>query len=180
MTDQTHPFTILSEMAQASRQSAVGLPAQEEAQLYWSGIGFTLGGIRFVAPMDEVNEILRVPHFTRLPGVKPWVIGVANVRGRLVPIIELADFLGVENRSISRNRRILVIEIDEMLNGLIVDSVEGLQNIPVEDFVEQNVSDIPAQLENYVSGYYQRNRNKLSVFSMHNLVTSENFVAVAS
>jgi len=180
MTEQRHPYSILSDMARAGRDHAVGLPAQDEAQEYWSGIAFTLGGQRYIAHMGEVSEILRVPHFTGLPGVKSWVIGVANVRGRLVPIIDLAGYLGIEAKSLVRNRRVLVVEINDMLNGIIVDSVEGLQNIRVEDYIETNQSDVPTSLQEHVAGYYQHHRMNFNLLNMHGLVSSDSFMAVAN
>lgn len=180
MTEQRHPYNILSEMAQFGRDTAVGLPAQNEAQEYWSGIAFTISGQRYIAPMGEVSEILKVPHFTALPGVKPWVIGVANVRGRLVPIIDLARYLGVESKSLMRNRRVLVIEVNDMLNGIIVDSVEGLQNIRVEDYFEETQDEVPRSLLEHVAGFYQHHRMNFNLLNMHGLVTSDSFMAVAS
>src|SRR5690554_4659218 len=94
MSEQQSAFEMLTELARQSRAVARGLPAQIDARPQWSGIGFTLLGSHFVAPLDEVSEMLEVPSYTHLPGVKPWVRGVANVRGRLLPLFDLAAFCG--------------------------------------------------------------------------------------
>jgi twitching motility protein PilI len=58
-------------------------------------VGFRLGSERFVVPRDEVREVLMVPPaITRVPGAKSWVRGLANVRGHLLPLVDLREFLG--------------------------------------------------------------------------------------
>lgn len=95
MSAQT-PFQILLEIDQRCRALAAGLPSQQAAVQTWSGIGFRMGERLFVAPMGEVGEVLHEPRYTLLPGVKSWVKGVANVRGRLLPIMDLCGFFGNE------------------------------------------------------------------------------------
>ncbi len=180
MTVRLNPYDVLSDMAVAFRRNARGLPLQEEIKTYWTGIGFTLGGTHYVAAMDEITEVLTVPHYTRLPGVKPWVSGVANVRGRLVPIVELATFFGLKFRANHRDRRILVVEYDDMLNGIVVDSVEGLQSFPVDEYQSNIPMNIAPQIAPFVEGHYIANAVAMSIFGVHELVSSESFMAVAT
>ncbi|WP_031798703.1 chemotaxis protein CheW, partial [Pseudomonas aeruginosa] len=105
MSDVQTPFQLLVDIDQRCRRLAAGLPAQQEAVQSWSGIGFRMGGRFFVAPMGEVGEVLHEPRYTQLPGVKTWVKGVANVRGRLLPIMDLCGFLGTELSPLRKQRR---------------------------------------------------------------------------
>lgn len=180
MAESITPYQLLASIASRSLQVAAGLPAQEEVQSYWSGIAFTLAGSNYVAPMDEVYEILSVQGFTRLPGVKPWMFGVSNVRGRLVPIIDMAMFLGERSQQSYRNKRILIIENEEFLYGLVVDSVEGMQHFPMDSYSEQSPPEVSAQILPFVQGHYTRDNRVWAVFSMHELVTSSEFMQVAS
>lgn len=176
---QQTPFQVLQDIAGRSRQLAVGLPSQEEVQTFWSGIGFTLAGQQFVAPMAQVVEILTAPGYTRLPGVKTWVIGVSNVRGRLVPLMDLTRYFSLTSSAQSyRTKRILVVEHQDTLNGLVVDSVEGMQHFPVEGFHEGS-SELPEQMLEFVAGCYERNGKEWSVFKVQELVTSQEFMKVA-
>lgn len=127
-------FQELASLAMQSRRSARGLPSQVDTQPHWSGIGFELLGRHFVAPMGEVNEMLEVPYYTRLPGVKPWVKGVANVRGRLLPVCDLAVFLGGRIQAPRKQQRVLVLENDDLYTGLLVDRVFGMQHFPVDSY----------------------------------------------
>ena len=91
MSAQAAPFAVLTDIARRSRAMAAGLPEQQEAVELWNGIGFVLAGERYVAPMGEVTEILHVPRYTHIPGVHPFMMGAANVRGRLLPLVDLAE-----------------------------------------------------------------------------------------
>ena len=85
-------FEALANLAAVSRKNAPGLPAQVDVAPRWSGVGFSCLGYRFVVPMGQVSELLEVPTATRLPGVQSWVVGLSNVRGRLLPLFDLARF----------------------------------------------------------------------------------------
>jgi len=127
-------FNALATLAQVSLSHAKGLPAQVDVKPYWSGVGFSLFGNRYVAPMGEVAEMLEMPHYTRLPGVTTWVKGVSNVRGRLLPLTDMAGFLGGKLISAWRQQRVLVIEVDEIYSGLVVDAVYGVQHFPADNY----------------------------------------------
>lgn len=180
MTGSPHPYDLLSDMSAQFRRNARGLPLQQEFKTYWTGIGFTLGGTHYVTAMDEVTEVLTVPHYTRLPGVKPWVSGVANVRGRLVPIIDLASFFGLKTRPNHRDHRILIVEYDDRLNGIVVDSVEGLQSFPVDEYQSDIPINIAPQIAPFVEGHYMINSVAMNIFGVHELVSSDSFMAVAT
>ena len=64
----------------------------------WQGVVFEIGGQRLVAPMGQVSEVLSMPEYTSLPLVKPWMLGIANIRGRLLPLTDLSRFLQVPSR----------------------------------------------------------------------------------
>lgn len=172
------PIQLLRSIAARCRSQAAGLPEQEEVRATWSGIGFRLGRHFFVSAMEEITEILRVPAVTRLPNVKPWVQGVANVRGRLIPVVDLDAFFETPSQEGMRNRRILVIDQQDQTDGLIVDGVEGMQYFPVDDFVAE-VPDLPAAIQPYVRGHYQRDDRVWSVISMADIYNNELFQDVA-
>ena len=102
MSDSQTPFQLLFEIDQRCRALAAGLPAQQQVVQSWSGIGFRMGERLFVAPMGEVSEVLHEPRYTSLPGVKSWVKGVANVRGRLLPPDRGARARGRDSRAAHR------------------------------------------------------------------------------
>lgn len=146
-------FSVLGELALRSRQTAIALPAAQVTQTHSTGLGFNLLGQRFVASMDEVSELMRVPQVTRVPGVKNFVVGVGNVRGRLMTVIDLALFFGEPSDLPRAQRRVLAVEDDENLLGFIIDESLGMQHFPSEAYDEQ-ADEIPDMFSRFVTGAY--------------------------
>lgn len=179
MSVQTSPFLVLVDIARRSRALAAGLPAQEEAVELWNGIGFSLAGQRYVAPMGEVMEILHVPRYTQVPGVEHWMCGVANVRGRLLPILDLCHFFNLPRTTSIRDKRVLVVENDDILSGLIVDSVQGMQYFAVDNYSPQ--APVPNEsMAPFVKGAYLKNEELWNVFSTVTLTEDDRFLDVSA
>ena len=180
MATVSEAFLKLVEIASRSRESASDLPSKTEVETHWSGIGFTLGGVRYVAPMGEVAEILRVPRYTQVPGVRTWVKGVSNVRGRLLPIMDLMSFFDKASAFQVRQRRLLVIDKGDLYSGLVVDEVLGMQHFPMASF-DDNPQDIEHEIAPFLQGSYHRERDgRWLVFSLHKLSDDPRFMHVAS
>lgn len=179
MSAQAAPYAVLTDIAQRSRMLASGLPEQQQAVQLWNGIGFVLAGQRYVAPMGEVVEILHVPRFTHVPGVRSFMLGAANVRGRLLPLIDLAHYFELPRSSRSqRERRVLVVEQGDVFSGLVVDSVSGMQYFAVDSFVA-DPTETPANVQPFIQGGYGRNEEIWKVFSTFELLEDERFLDVA-
>lgn len=179
MMSDGDPFSELLALAAQSVHHAHGLPAQLDIKPHWSGIGFSLNGCRVVAPMGEVAEILHVPPSTRLPSVQGWVRGVANVRGRLLPLIDLEAYFGGALSGSRARQRVLVLEHGELYTGLIVNHVYGMQHFPIDSFV----SSIPEALQSmatFLAGGYHHNETEWSVFSPFRLARDTRFYNAAA
>ena len=101
----------------------------------WQGVVFEIGGQRLVAPMGQVSEILTMPEYTSLPLVKPWMLGIANIRGRLLPLTDLSRFLQVPSQlSQMAQRKVIVIDHDNMFSGLMVDKVLGIEQFTQDQY----------------------------------------------
>ena len=179
MPAQPAPFAVLTNIALRSRQLSAGLPEQEKTAEQWNGIGFMLAGEHYVAPMGEVTEILHVPRFTQIPGVRPFLMGAANVRGRLLPLVDLDAFFELPRSGTGpRQRRVLVVEKDDLFSGLVVDSVLGMQYFGAENFTS-DTSGVPDRIQPFVAGGYTRNGETWNVFSATELLGDERFLDVA-
>ncbi len=169
-------FESLINLAAQSRRSAMGLPAQADMAPRWSGIGFSCMGFRFVVPMGQISELMEVPATTRLPGVHSWVIGLSNVRGRLLPLFDLARFIGGHVNSQKKSHRVLVWESDHLYSGLVVDKAFGMKHFIADTYSEESV-ELPDNLRGYVSGAYKDGSGESwSVFDMSSLAEDPNFI----
>jgi hypothetical protein len=90
---RTSSFDTLLDYESRSLAHVAGRPESIEAAGHWRGVGFRLGQRRLVSSFDEVMEILPLPAVTAVPGAQPWMLGVANVRGTLLPVVDLKQFL---------------------------------------------------------------------------------------
>jgi len=171
-------FIKLLEIAERSRQRTLGLATAGQAAEFWSGVGFTLGGQYFVAPMGEVAEVLAVPRYTSVPGVKNWMKGLANVRGRLLPIMDLLSFLNRPSALHDHRRRLIVVDQGDIFSGLVVDEVLGMQHFSVNDYQAQGLG-LP-ELEPYLQGGFQRDGRLWSVFLVSRLVEDPQFLQAAA
>ena len=173
------PFDTLNDIARRSVEAGARLPSQKNIQLTWSGIGFTLGGVKMVAPMAEIAEMLVELKATRIPGVQPWVKGVANVRGRLLPLVDLFCFFHHQKQAMHRDRRVLVIEKQDLYSGLIVDQVFGMQHFQVDNFTDKIVQEA-AIYSDFLLGSYIANGEPWAVFSPFLLATDRQFSNAAA
>ena len=176
MTESLTAFELLLQIDRRCRVLAADLPSQPTRQDSWSGIGFRLGEHWYVAPMGEVSEVLHEPRFTQLPGVKSWVKGVANLRGRLLPMMDLAGFLGHELSAARKQRRVLVVEHNDVFAGLMVDEVFGLQHFAGDSL--EPVEAVSGPIAPFIKGRFQREQT-WQVFSPFALAQSQSFMHVA-
>jgi twitching motility protein PilI len=184
MAEPQTAFNVLVDLAQRSRRSAKSLPSTVKVQPQWSGIGFHLLGQHFVAPIGEVSELLELPSYTRLPGVQPWIMGVANVRGRLLPLLDLAAFFGGRLEGQRKRHRVLVLEIDELYTGLVVDTALGMQHFLADTFSAE-LAAVDNQLRDYLVGSYAKKASPAGegdrwyVFSPARLAEEPRFINAA-
>lgn len=172
-------FQTLANLAALSRRSAKGLPAQVDNVQKWSGIGFALLGHRFVTPMGQVTELMEVPQSTRLPGVQSWVIGLSNVRGRLLPLFDLPHFFNGHMSGQRKSHRVLVLETDVLYSGIVVDSAFGMQHFNADTFGDYQ-GDLPGEVEPYVEGAYRDSSGEQwSVFNFARLAEDARFINAA-
>ena len=178
MAEPRTAFELLLDIDQRCRARAAGLPLQQTHQQDWNGIGFRLGEQRFVAPMSEIAEILPEPRYTPMPGVKPWMLGVANLRGRLLPVMDLCGFFGRELSPVRKQRRVLVVEHQDTFAGLLVDEVFGMQHFSQMSLMPEILEEVDRQVAPYLRGQFLREQ-AWSVFSPFALTSAPDFMDVA-
>jgi len=178
MTESQTAFELLLDIDRRCRLLAADLPSQETQVQSWSGIGFRLGDHWYVAPMGEVAEVLHEPRCTLMPGVKPWVKGVANLRGRLLPVIDLCGFFGHELSILRKQRRVLVVEYQDVFVGLLVDEVVGMQHFAQELLVRAALTVDEAASAPFIQGQFN-GEQMWQVFSPFALAQAPRFMDVA-
>ncbi|WJW75793.1 chemotaxis protein CheW [Thiohalobacter sp. IOR34] len=176
--ETTDPLALLRDLERRCRSHARPLPSQVEIREDWLGIGFRVGDSRLVAPLDEVAEILTYPGFSKVPGSKEWVRGIANVRGNLLPIMDLNGYLHGRPALPGRKTRVLVINHRGVFSGLVVDEVLGLKHFLPEQRIDE-VEGVDDTLQPYLSHGFHNESGLWGVFSMRRLAETPQFLQAA-
>lgn len=130
------PFAILFEYEQASRAHAPGRPELIEEVGHWRGIGFRLGALRLLVGFEHVVEIISMPPLTPVPGSAPWMLGVANVRGTLLPVVDLKQFLQGERTVLHESTRALVVRQSGGDVAVLMDEMFGQRTFSATQVAE--------------------------------------------
>lgn len=172
-------LTLLRSLEEKSLSRAAEETTDSGLMSVWAGLAFKVAGIRVLAPMNEVSEILNLPpRLTRVPGAKVWVKGVANVRGNLLPIIDLQSFLGGKPIVTDRRSRVLIVNRGEMTTGLLVGDVQGIRHFSDEQRIAS--ARIEGVIGRYVQAAFENDDGIWPVLSMDRLVNDESFRLAAA
>ena len=172
-------YALLEGIEQRAIAGAKGLPQQVRVEPTWEGVLFTLSGEHLVAELDEIKEVLDFPSgVTRVPGTRPWIKGVANVRGDLLPLIDLEAFLWGQSTTIHRRTRVLAIEFEGQRVGLLVGKMVAIRHFSTE--LRQEVPEILDEvLRPFVVAAYPLGGVLWSVFDVGRLVADPRFRVAA-
>ncbi|HUR93116.1 MAG TPA: chemotaxis protein CheW [Gemmatimonadales bacterium] len=112
---------------------------------------FSLDREEFGIPVTQVREVIRVADITRVPQAPAHVRGVANLRGRILAVVELRSRLGLAAAELTPRSRVIVVEVRERVLGLLVDAVSQVTKVP-----EASVAPAPEEVlsmdADYVTG----------------------------
>ena len=114
-------------------------------------VGFRIGRETFGVPISLVHEIVRVPDITPVPEAPDCVEGVINLRGKIVSIVDLRKRFGEKQIVQHKKNRILVVEVESKMVGLIVDAASEVLRMPAED-IEAPPNVFEEGELNYVTG----------------------------
>jgi len=172
-------IALLKEIEDRCLRFAAGLPQQEEIKVFWEGVVFAVSGQHLLAPLGEVKEVLNFPPgVTPVPGTQPWLRGVANIRGNLLPIVDLQAFLGGGRIQPGRRTRVLVIDQNGLYTGLMVDNVMGIRHFPEE--MRTITGSVPGPVGKFIDGAFIVEKEIWPIFSMQRLAANESFQAAAA
>lgn len=173
------PFEVLVDYERRSLAHDAGRPEEVEAPGHWRGVGFRLGARRLAAPFDEVVEIVPLPPVTPVPGSAPWMLGIANVRGNLLPVVDLKQFLEGERTALLESRRVLVVRQAGGNVAVLIDELYGQRVFNDEQRAEAGEFGL-GRYANFVGQAYRLADDIWGVFSMELLTRTPEFRQAAA
>ena len=172
--DRRSPFLVLADYEQRSLAHVAGLPEQLDAPGLWRGVAYRVGSHRLASGFDEVVEILPMPALTHVPGALPWMLGVANVRGTLLPVVDLKQFLEGERTVLHEGQRVLVVRQPGGDVAVTIDELYGQRS-----FMEAQGIDAAGmsqgRYEHFIERAYRVNDQDWAVFSLDRLARTPEF-----
>ncbi|TAL38749.1 MAG: purine-binding chemotaxis protein CheW [Spirochaetes bacterium] len=124
-------------------------------------VSFLLDEMEYGIDILKVHEIIRMPEITRLPNTPDFIKGVINLRGSVIPVVDVRERFGFSRVEVTDLTRIIVIEIGEKLVGLLVDNVYQVVRLPLSH-IEQPSELIEGISEEFIEGI-GRLRNRLII-----------------
>jgi purine-binding chemotaxis protein CheW len=115
-------------MVQAVNLNTAKVSSNEVLQL----VSFYLGNEEFAVDILNVQEINRMVEITRVPRAPHFVEGVINLRGKIIPIIDLRKRLNLPEKDHDQQTRIMVVDVDNRTIGLVVDAVSEVLRLPID------------------------------------------------
>lgn len=107
---------------------------------------FDINGTTYGLPLALALEILTIQSITRLPCVAPYIKGIVNLRGKVIPVLDVRAKLGIPKRDYDDKTCIIVVDIHDMHIGLIVDTVSEVVTVPSDRIIPP-----PSNSASYVS-----------------------------
>jgi twitching motility protein PilI len=128
-------FAKLLEYEKRSTDFTPGARNSQGQSDEWSGVTFGMGDARLACNIDRISEILPCPQSTPVPGAKPWIIGLANVRGELLTVVDLSWYLTGIRSPLTNSSRLLASSLNKAPIGLLIDEVFGQRHFLDSDAV---------------------------------------------
>jgi len=135
-------------------------------------ISFIVGDEEYGLDILRVKEVIRIRDITRLPRVPSFVKGIINLRGDVIPIIDLRDKFGLENREYTDMTRVIVVDIDEKLVGMVVDAASQVVRIPT-DQIEPPPPIVGGLSAEYVRGVGKLDERLVILLNIDRILTQE-------
>lgn len=141
-------------------------------------VTFSIGEEEFGVDILKVQEIIRTMEITKVPRAPEFVEGVINLRGKVIPIVDLRKRFGLEARDHDKHTRIIVIEINQMIVGFVVDSVSEVLRIP-SNTVEPPPPVVSGLESEYISGVGKLQDRLLILLDLNRLLSGEEKIALS-
>lgn len=142
-------------------------------QEYIKVIVFQLADKEYAIPVSNVQGIEKLMHITRVPKTAKYVKGVINLRGVITPIIDLRERFDLPISEDEETTRIIIVTLDDIEVGFIVDSANDVIDIPT-NAIEQQPEVVGSIEEDFISGVAKVENHLLILLNLHKVLNPSN------
>jgi len=155
-----------SELTLSSQNSVASTDQKEDTKQF---VTMQIDGQLFGIPVFNVQDVLRPQNITKTPLAPHEILGSINLRGRIVTVVSMRRRLGLESPSNPENYMQVVVEYNNELYSLIIDSVGEVLNLKMSDF-ESNPANLDSRWQNYSMGVYRLKDRLMVVLDIESIL----------
>jgi chemotaxis signal transduction protein len=144
----------------------VGTPVNKQFIL------FTIEDVQFAIPLSNTLEIGHQPDITPLPNLPKWILGISNIRGEIISLINFKAFLGIPSSGAKGERRFIIIHNQDIKVGIIVDRIMGILSLDQSDSEIQSNPYRKGEIANYIKGAAVSGESVTNILDIDGLLSS--------
>ena len=144
-----------------------GEPEQRKTSSYWKVCVITLGDELFAVDLRQVREVFKLTSVTPMPGMPDHLVGVANLRGVIVPLADVRLFLRFPRSSTYHYA--LVVSHGQQQIGLLIDNVPEIRTIHADDLVAPSAHHNRTQGASFISAFFKTDTRPIGLFEVSRL-----------
>lgn len=133
-------------------------------------VTFNIGKEKFGVDILKIKEIIRLIESTRVPNTPDFVEGVINLRGGVIPIIDVRSRFGLPRKKVDKNTRIMVFELKDKIVGFVVDRVNEVIRIPI-NAIEPPPDMISGIETKYITGIAVFNNQMIILIELEEIIS---------
>ena len=135
-------------------------------------ISIYMAGEMFGIDIKYVDNIVRMQHITRVPNVPPYIKGVINLRGEVIPVFSLRIKMGLEEIEETKTFRIIILKVEGDMVGIIVDEVREVVLLE-NDLIEKPYHDSSDSMQNLLSGIGKDGDRLISLLDINEILADK-------
>jgi purine-binding chemotaxis protein CheW len=140
-------------------------------------VGFQLAGQEYAFRIEQIQEIVILTQVTKTPQVPEFVEGVSNLRGSIIPIINLRKLFGMEPRPVDAETRTIVVNVGSRTMGCTVDTVSQVMRIAAEN-IHPAPETITSGGAGYISGFAKVNNKLVILLEIEQLLDPTHLLSI--
>jgi purine-binding chemotaxis protein CheW len=136
---------------------------------------FTLTSETYGLPLRKAKEIMKPPRITDVPNTREHILGLINLRGQIIPVIDLSKKLDLGKVTKTDNKKVVVINIRDMLLGLLIDETREMEEI-YDDDIQQVAETKHSIREKYIKGVKNSGDELIIILDLEEMLFEDDLV----
>jgi len=176
VSEEATPFEYLISVDRKCVQHQDGFVQLESDVSFSHGLAFQLGKHKYIIPIADVSEVLSIDEYTHIPRSPSWLVGISNVRGNLITLLDLHDFIFSNPIAMKyTSKRMLLVKQETHYYGLIIDAVIGMKSYNNESAIDEVPEGFDVECIDHISAFHNSGEEWYAALSIQSLLADERF-----